>query len=246
MNNSATLEKMAKMKLYGMARAFEMSMEPNFKEGLTIDKLVAFLIDAEWDERDNRKTERLIRSAKFRHKAAIELVDFSLKRTLREDDLLRLADVRWINKKQNVVLTGPTGVGKSYIACAVGNKMCTLGFKVLYFSTSKLFMILKMAKADGTYISKVEKIKKSDLIILDDFGLEKIQVDQRLSLLEIMEDRYGLKSTIIVSQIPTTEWHAIIGDPTIADAFCDRVLHNAFKLDIDGDSVRKIYAKKLT
>ena len=242
MNNQGTIEKMHQMRLHGMVRAFKSTMETAVKNNYTTDELVAHLIDSEWDDRHNRKLSRLIKTAKFRYQASFEMLDFQLKRNLDKNTMLRLSDCGWIPKKKDIIITGPTGAGKSFIASAFGYQGCLYGFSVIYFNCSKLFSMLKFAKADGTYAKELNRIQKHDVLILDDFGLHPFDSQSRLDLLEIMEDRHGRKSTVIASQFPVSSWHEIIGEPTIADAICDRVIHSAFRIELKGESVRKKYA----
>ncbi len=190
MTNAATVEKMRQMKFYGMVKAFHQTMETRIKNKFTPDELLAHLIDVEWEERQNRKLERLIRFAKFRYQASMEQMDFSLKRNLDKNMALRFSTCNWIKKKQNIIITGPTGAGKSFIGCAIGNAACINGFKVMYFNCSKLFSKLKLSKADGTYFKEINKIQKQDVLILDDFGIAHLDNQNRLALLEILEDRY--------------------------------------------------------
>ena len=246
MNNEATIGKMQKMKLYGMLRAFNQSMEAGMMDKVTADELLGHLIDAEWDDRHNRRLQRLIKAAKFRYQASLEEIDFNLDRGLDKNMLLRLSSSSWIEKKRDIIITGPTGVGKSFFASAFGFQGCMYGFRVLYFNCSKLFSQLKLSKADGTYNKELDRIQKQEMIILDDFGIHPFDTQSRLSLLEIMEDRHGRGSTVISSQFPVKSWHEIIGEPTIADAICDRIIHGAYRIELKGESVRKKYAKKLT
>ena len=246
MNNEATLEKMQKMKFYGMLRAFNQSLEQRLVNKVSPDEFVAHLIDAEWDDRHNRRLGRLIKLAKFRYQASLAEVDFELKRSLDKNMLLRLSECSWIRKRQDIIITGPTGVGKSFLACSLGYQGCMYGFKVLYFNCGKLFPHLKLARADGSYIKEINRIGKQDAIVLDDFGLHPFDTQGRLSLLEIMEDRHGKGSTVISSQFPVKSWHEIIGEPTIADAICDRIIHTAYRVELTGESVRKKYASQLT
>ncbi len=159
---------------------------------------------------------------------------------------MRLADCTWIRKGKSVLFTGPTGVGKSYLACALGHRACVLGFKTFYFNAAKLFAMLKLTKADGSYLKMLLRIQKQDLVIIDDFGLERLDKDNRLSLMDIMEDRHGLRSTIITAQLPANKWHDIIGDATIADAVIDRLIHSALRFELDGPTLRKKYEEDLT
>lgn len=243
MNNQATLEKMNQMKLYGMAHAFRETMETRIHESFTTDELVAHLVDIEWDHRHNRKLERLIKQAKFRYQASFEQIDFSLNRNLDKNMMLRFTNCSWVEKKQNIIIEGPTGAGKSFIGSALGHQACMYGFKTLYFNATKLFSRLKLLKADGSYVKELKKIEKTGVLIIDDFAVQHLDTQSRLSLLEIFEDRHGRKSTIIISQLPVTKWHEIIGDPTIADAICDRIIHSSFRIELKGESVRKRYGK---
>jgi len=243
MNNQGTIEKMQKMKLHGMVKAFKSTMETGIKKNFTADELIGHLVDAEWDDRYNRKMQRLIKGARFRYQASIEQIDFQLNRNLDKNMVLRFSDCGWIEKKQDIIITGPTGSGKSFLSTALAHQGCMYGFKVLYFNCSKLFSKLKLAKADETYASELKRIQKQDVLVIDDFGLNPFDTQNRLMLLEIMEDRHGTKSTVITSQFPTNKWHDVIGEPTIADAICDRIVHGAFRIELKGESVRKKYAR---
>lgn len=240
MTNEATFEKMQQMKLTGMLQAFRQTMEPTFTKNFSIDELIAHLIDAEWEERYNRKLARLLKAANFRYKASFEQIDFSQPRKLDKNLMLRLSRCQWLNKAENVLITGATGVGKSFIASAIGHQACLEGFRVLYFNSLKLFSKLKFAKADGSYDKELNKIKKQNLLILDDFGLHPIDEQSKLILLELLEDRYGQSSTLIASQFPVKSWYDVIANPTIADAILDRLVHNAHQIQLKGDSMRKI------
>ena len=240
-NNQATLQKLGQMKLYGMTRALTNTMEAGNKSQFTADELISHLVDAEWDDRYNRKLTRLVKGARFRYKASFEEINFTLKRALDKNQLLRLSNCQWIESHRDCIVTGPTGAGKSLIASALGHQACMYGFKVLYYPSSKLFTHLRLSRADGSYLKELTKILKMDVIILDDFGIEPLDAKSRLSLLEILEDRHGRRSSIFVSQLPVANWHEVIGDPTIADAICDRIIHNAHRIELEGDSVRKMY-----
>jgi DNA replication protein len=242
-NNQATLQKLEQMKLYGMARAFTSTMETGVKNQFTADELVSHLVDAEWDDRHNRKLTKLLKGARFRYKASFEEIDFTLNRNVDKNQLLRFSSCQWIESHQDCILTDPTGAGKSFIASALGHQACMYGFRVGYYPCSKLFAYLKLSRADGSCLKELTKIQKQDVIIIDDFGLEPLDAPSRLTLLEILEDRHGRKSSVFVSQLPIPSWHEVIGDPTIADAICDRIIHNAHRIELKGDSVRKIYAK---
>lgn len=236
--NQNTLDKMKNLKLYGMYRAFASTLELG-SASYTNDELIAFLIDSEFDDKENRKVERLINTAKFRYKAYMEEITASTTRNLDKNTIARLSSCDFIEQKQNILVTGSTGVGKSFIASAIGYKACMKGYKVMYFSAGKLFAKLKMAKADGSYLKEIDRIEKQDLIILDDFGLQTLDNHKRDFFMEIIEDRHGKRSTIIASQLPVSAWHEVIGEQTIADAILDRMVHNSLRIDLKGESLRK-------
>jgi DNA replication protein DnaC len=242
MTNESTIEKMRKMKLRGMAQAFE-NLLRNPGARLTADEMTAHLVDAEYDERENRKLSSLIKKGRFRYQAGMEDLDYRPGRSLDKNLMLRLGNCDWIRKKQTVIITGATGSGKSHIASALGNQACRLGYRTLYGNCMKLFTRLAHAKADGSYDRELRQIQKLDLLILDDFGIEVLDQFSRMTLLELIEDRQGVKSTIIASQLPVAKWFDAIGDPTIADAICDRLLHSAVKVELEGESMRKVYSK---
>ena len=237
--NEQTLEKMRTMKLYGMVRNFRTSLESPNREKYTPDEFIAMLIDAEWDDRYNRKLSRSVKNAKFRYKAAVEQINFDDQRLVIKNQVLRLADCGFIDKKENVLITGSTGVGKSYIASAIGHQACSMAYKVLYEHSSKLFARLKSSKADGTYLKEITRIEKQDLLIIDDFGIQPLDQQSRTILMEIIEDRHGKKSTLLTSQVPINLWHEVIGEQTIADAILDRIIHDAQRLELSGESMRK-------
>ena len=237
--NQETLTKMKQMKFLGMARAFQTSLENDNMQRLTTDEMISFLIDSEMDDRHNRGIDRRIRLARFRYKADIENVIYENDRNLDKNQIMRFADCTFVEKNENILITGLTGIGKSYIATAIGNQACVLGFKVLYANTAKLFSRLKMTRADGSYLKEISRIEKTDLLILDDFGLQPFDNQSRMLLMEIIEDRHEKQSTIITSQIPVAQWHEVIGDNTIADAILDRIVHTAHRIDLKGESMRK-------
>lgn len=230
---------MRQMKFFGMVRAFRTSIENGSMIQMTGDEMVSMLVDAEWDDRNNRRIERQMRNAKFRYKANIEQLHFDIDRNLDKNQFMRMAECTFIGRKENLLITGSTGIGKSFIASAIGNQACTLGFKVLYTNTTKLFTRLKMAKADGSYIREIAKIERQDLLILDDFGLQPLDASNRSVLMEIIEDRHGNRSTIITSQLPVAQWYEVIGEQTIADAILDRIVHDAHRMELVGESIRR-------
>jgi len=237
--NTNTLDKLRKMKFFGMFHAFKSSMESGKMNDYTADEMLAMLVDAEWDDRQNRKIERTILYAKFRYKASIEDVNFHASRSLDRNQIQRLASCTFIDKFENLLITGSTGIGKSYIASAIGYQACTLGYRVFYASTPKLFAKLKMAKADGSYIKELARIERQQLLILDDFGLQPFDAQSRAALMELIEDRHGKTSLIITSQLPVSKWFEVIGEKTIADAILDRIVHDAHRIELKGDSMRK-------
>lgn len=239
LNHQATIEKMKNMRLTGMLQAFTDSLESAMYTDLTPAELIGHLVDAEYDERYNKKLARLITNAGFRYKAGIEELKYGASRNLHKDVIRQLSSCDWIVKGTPIVTLGKTGVGKSFVASALGHQACLHGYRVKYFNCMSLFSELKIAKADGSYPKQLKKLSKMDLIIFDDFGLQVLDAVSRLILLELLEDRYERKSVIIASQIPTTKWHEVIGDPTIADAICDRIVHKAVMIDLKGDSMRK-------
>jgi DNA replication protein DnaC len=242
--NTDTLEKMRNMRLFGMHRVFKTSIETSKNEEMTADEMTALLVDNEWDDRHNRNIDRSMKNARFRYKATIEQVNYSPERGVDKNHIHRLADGEFINKKENVLITGSTGTGKSFLASAIGHQACQLGYKVLYMNTTRLLSQLKMAKADGSAIREMMKIEKQDLLILDDFGIQPYDLQSRTCLMEIIEDRHGKRSTIITSQLPIKQWYDVIGEKTIADAILDRIVHNAQRITLKGESLRKKSDKK--
>lgn len=236
--NTKTLEQMKQLRLYGMLRAFSSTMESQ-EADYTNDELIAYLLQSEWDDRHNRKIERLTKAARFRYKAVMEAVQYDQERQLDKNRIQRFASCVFINKNENILVTGSTGTGKSYLASAIGHQACSMGYKVMYFNTAKLFTMLKTSKADGSYYKRINRLEKQDLLILDDFGLKPLDNINRHSLMEIIEDRHGKRSTIIASQLPVGAWHDIIGEKTLADAILDRLVHSAHRIDIKGGSMRK-------
>ncbi|MBO4958952.1 ATP-binding protein [Butyricimonas virosa] len=242
--NQETLDKMRQMRLLGMYNAFKISMESFKTESMTTDQFVAWLVSNEWDDRCNRMIERLIKQASFRYKASLEEVDYSLERGLERNLLERLAELSFVKESRDLFITGSSGTGKSYIATALGYRACQKGMKVLYANTARLMGQLKMAKAKGTILQELKKIERADLLVLDDFGIQPFDAGGRMNLMDIVEDRYGKKSTLITSRVPVKDWYDIIGEKTIADAVLDRIVHQAIRIELHGDSIRKLQAKR--
>lgn len=234
-----TMEKLHAMKLHGMAHALRQWIGAPKEKAIAPADLVGLLVDAEWVHRENRKLQLRLKNAKLRQQACIEDIDYSHARGLAKASVLELAACRWVQQSQNVIVTGPTGVGKSYLACALGQKACREGYAVVYRRVSRLFDELAQARADGTHPNLLRRLAKAQVLILDDFGLEPMTAAHRKELLEVLDDRYKISSTIVTSQLEPKDWHAIIGDETLADAICDRLVHNAHRLKLGGDSMRK-------
>jgi DNA replication protein DnaC len=239
-----TLEKIKKLKLSGMARAYQTSLENNILSKLSADELITMMVEAEWDDRLNRNIERRLRNAKFRYQSSIENIDYEADRNLDRNQMMRFAECTYIRKQENILITGSTGIGKSHVATALGHQACTLGFKVYYANMAKLFSKLKMGKADGSYIREISRIERQDLLILDDFGLLPLDNQNRSALMEIIEDRHKKASMIITSQLPVNCWHEVIGEKTIADAILDRIVHDAHRIELKGESLRKTRIKQ--
>jgi len=237
--NEQTLEKMRQMKLYGMLRNFKQVLESANMDSMTADELVLQLVESEWEDRHNRSVERGIRNARFRYKASIEAIDYSIERGLEQNIVHRLAECTFVQQKQNVLITGSTGTGKSFLASAIGHQACLLGYKVYYANTMRLLAQLKMAKADGSSIKELAYLEKQDILILDDFGIQPFDNQSRMLLMDIIEDRHGKRSTIIAGQVPVSAWYDIIGDETLADAILDRIVHDAHQIELNGESLRR-------
>ena len=234
-----TYHKLSQMKMYGFAHALEEQLKDDNYNQLCFQERVSMLIDREHSEREARRLARRIKSAKLRQHACIEDIDYRHKRGLDRTLMARLAACEWLRNHHNLVIVGPTGVGKTYLCCALAQKACREGFSALYFRVSRFFQELLLARADGSYPKLMSKLARTDLLVLDDWGLTSLNAQQRNELFEVLEDRVGHRSTLIASQIPVKEWHDLIGQPTIADAILDRVIHNSYRIELTGESMRK-------
>lgn len=230
---------MQKLKLSGMRASFEGMVQTKNSHAISNDEFINILLQAEWEDRESKRLSRRVQNAKFRYRSTMEEIDYLSQRGIDKTLLLRLSDASFINKSENIIVTGATGVGKSYIATALGHQACLMGYRVAYFGAQKLFAMLRMSKADESYFKEIKQIEKQDLLIIDDFGMQPLDQNTRMMLLEIIEDRHQEKSTLIASQIPVEKWHEIIGDNTIADAILDRLVHTAHRIELKGESLRK-------
>ncbi len=245
MLNEPTMQKLLALKLTAFAAAWAEQQKTPEVAKLSFDERLGLLIDAEWLHRENVRMQRCMREAKLRlSSACVEDIDCSAKRELDKSVIRQLATCRWVQEHQNVVITGATGTGKTYIACALAHAACRKGYRALYRRAPRLFDELMLARADGTYRRLLAKLAKLDVLVIDDWGLAPVGEQERRDLLEVLEDRYATRSTIMTSQLPTAKWHDHLGDPTIADAVCDRILHNAHRLVLKGPSRRKEEAHK--
>jgi DNA replication protein DnaC len=239
MLNHPTLDKLHALKFTGMANALSEQMALPEIEKLSFEERLGLLVDREITERDERRLKTRLRKARLKQQACIEDIDYRHARGLDRSLMMDLANCQWIKKHLNLLVTGPTGVGKSWIACALAHKACRKGYSAQYLRLPRLLEELPLAKGDGSYPKLLANLAKMDLLILDDWGFSKLTADQRRDLLEILEDRHDMRSTIVTSQLPINKWHQIIGDPTLADAILDRLVHNAYKINLNGESMRK-------
>lgn len=239
MNNNQTIEKLKQMRMSAMAELHLQYVKNNQLNDITTDEYLGLLIEHEWEHRQNMKIERLIRQARFRQKASIEEVSYVHTRNLDKNMFNRLATLDFIQRNENIILTGASGVGKSFLAQALGHQACLMEYKVLYTNMARLFTKLKLSKVDGTYIKELQKLQKINILILDDFGLHAFDNYTREILMDIIDDRYKKTSTIISSQIPVSVWYDLIGEGTIADAILDRIVNSSHRIDLKGESLRK-------
>ena len=234
-----TLDKLRTLKCPGMAAALTEQMALPDIDALSFEERLGLLVDRELTERNNRRTSNRLRRARLKHQATIENIDYRHPRGLDKALVQSLATCQWVSDRLNILITGPTGVGKTWLACALAHSACRQGHTALYLRLPRLLQDLNIAKGDGRYPKLINTLARTQLLILDDWGLVKLTTEQRRDLLEILEDRHGARSTLATSQLPVDKWHAMIGDPTLADAILDRLVHNAYKINLKGDSMRK-------
>ena len=239
MNTQITIDHLVQLKLHGMARAYQAVLTMPVQQQPTLSQFMANLAEAEIQDRTQKRTEKFLQQSKLRYNAILEQVHCNTSRNLSREKLMMVADCSFIERAENLLITGATGCGKSYLACAIGRQACFFGYKTLYFGINRFLEKISSSKLDGTYIKLLNQIEKTHLLILDDFGISPLDAVTRLALLQILEDRYGKKSVIIASQIPTSKWYGYIGESTIADAIMDRLAVNAHRIDLKGESLRK-------
>lgn len=240
MMKERTLEKLRELKLAVMATTWLEQQRSADVVALSFDERFAMLVDAEALARDNKKLERALKEAKLRIAgASVEGIDYPHKRELDKSLVRQLATCAWVTEHQTVLVTGATGTGKTYVACALAERACRKGFRAVYRRTPRLFDELRLARADGSYARLLARLARVDVLVLDDFAIAPVAEMERRDLLELLEDRHGARATIITSQLPPDRWHAYLADPTVADAICDRVIHGAHRLALKGPSRRK-------
>jgi len=239
MNRQITLERLHELKLTGMERVYRSMTGLQPDEQPTVDELMARLVEAEHLERAQRRMRILTQQSKLRYDATLEQVYCSRERNFTRDQQMALAECSFIMRAENILITGATGAGKSFLACAIGRQACALGYKTIYLPMNRFLEKLALARIQGTYLKLLDQLQKMQLIVFDDFGIQPLTDDARLALLQILEDRYGQKATIVASQLPVDKWHTYINQPTLADAICDRLSAKALRIDLRGESLRK-------
>lgn len=242
--NQVSLDLMHRMKLHGMADAFKESLSSTFAETMTPDAFLSWLLAREWDYRSAAAIQRLIKGAAFRYKAYPEDIDYNISRGLDRNQMERFVSLDFVSHGQNLFITGSSGTGKSFLATAIGYQACKSGIRTLYANASKLLGTLKVAKAKGTLETELRRVERCPLLILDDIFLVPLDAKERPLLLDIIEDRHERKSIVLTSQLPVSSWYDSIGDPTVADAILDRIVHSAHQIELTGESIRKMKNNK--
>lgn len=238
MLDQQTMSILHSLKLFGMARSLEERLADSSHAALSHAEFIGLLVQDEKIHRDNLRQRRLLKKARLRQEASLEDIDYGVSRGLGQQVILELSNTHWITAHRNVLISGPTGVGKSFIACALGNAAARAGHTVLYMRAPRLFETLQQSRGDGSHLKALARLARVHLLIIDDFLLTQLSDIERRDLLEVVEDRYQTGATIVASQCPIKDWHPNIGDSTLADAICDRLLHNAYKVEMRGDSMR--------
>jgi DNA replication protein DnaC len=239
MNTQITIDKLEQMKLYGMSRAYQAILSMPVQDQPSLSQFMARLAEAEALDRSHKKTEKYLMQSKLRYNAVLEQVQCNASRNLTQEKLMMVVDCSFIDRAENILITGATGCGKSYLACAIGRQACTFGYRTLYFGINRFLEKIACAKLDGSFVKLLNQIEKTHLIILDDFGMHPLDGTARLAILQILEDRYGKKSMIITSQLPVAKWYEYIGESTFADAIMDRLSVHAHRFELKGESLRK-------
>ena len=239
MLNQQTIEKLTALRLNGMADSFTLQLQQPKVNNLSFEDRFAMIVDAQWDWKENNRMKRYLRDAKLKLPACVEDIDYKTHRGIDQSVMMRLIAGDWIKSFQNIIITGPTGVGKTFLACALANRACRNGFHSLYLRSPSFYYQMSLSKADGSYRKIMNKLSKTNVLIIDDFGIAPLTDIERRDLFEVVDERHGHGSTIITSQLPIDNWHDIIGDPTIADGILDRLIHNAHKINLKGGSMRK-------
>ena len=244
MLNQPTIEKLHTMKLYGMAEAFRAQAETPDMSQLSFEERFAMLVDQQWLWKENRALARRLRLAKLKERGVIEDIDYQHPRGLDRKLIRTLASSEWVRQHQNVLLLGPTGIGKTWLGCALAQKACRDGFTILHKRSSELFRDLAVAQVDGSFGRLLTKLARIDILVLDDFAMAPLKDSERRDFLELCDDRYQRRSMILTSQLPLAHWHEQIGDPTLADSILDRLVHNAYRIELNGESMRKKRGRK--
>jgi len=239
MLNEQTFDKLYLMKLLGMAEGFKEQLQQPSSHGLSFDERFGMLVDRQWIWKENKRLKQLLKEAKLKLQASVEDIDYKTPRGIEKSVMMNLISCNWIRNHQNLLISGPTGVGKTFLACAVAQKACREGFRTLYLRSPQFFYQIALARADGSYGTLMKRLSKAHLLVLDDLALTPLNDTERRDLLEVTEERQGSSSTLITSQLPIENWHDYIGDPTIADAILDRLIHNAHRIQLKGGSMRK-------